>query len=508
LKNQRLITMKMKKLLIANRGEIAIRIARSAKKLGIESYMIKTSKEPSAHYLQYADHIIDFSDRDEVLPDFLDIESILIHALKEKIDAIHPGYGFLAENPYFAQRCADAGILFIGPSPDAIYKMGNKTIAKQLAKKVGVPLLEGSHGTLANVHEALKTAEKIGYPVILKAAAGGGGRGMRIVNAPKEMERNFNSAVAEAEKAFNDPSMFMEKYVRNPRHIEFQVLGDQHGHLIHLGERECSIQRKHQKLIEEAPSFALDPALRQQMAGEALKIAKTVGYYSAGTVEFLLDDQKGFYFMEMNTRIQVEHPVTELITGVDLIEWQIRIAAGEHLTIQQEDVQLKGWAIECRINAEDPQSHFSPSLGTIEKIAFPPEAPHIRVDSGVVDQSVVTPHYDSMLAKLITTGSTREQAIEHMIEALGNTHIMGIKTIIPFHKAVMHHKKFRKGDFTTSFIQEDMDQLWHQEPEEKLFAAFLATVDFQQEVSRDKAMVVDYDKGKQLSPWIINKRMK
>jgi acetyl-CoA carboxylase biotin carboxylase subunit len=500
-------TKQIKRLLIANRGEIAIRIAKTAAAMGIESFMIRTSREPNAHYLTYADKIIDFSDSEEEIPDFLDVEKIIRFAVVEKIEAIHPGYGFLAENPYFAHRCEDEGIIFIGPSPEAIYKMGNKTIARQLARNAGVPLLEGSKGILKSAREAVTLAEKIGYPIILKAAAGGGGRGMRIVNQPDEMERNFNMACAEADKAFNDPSMFMEKYVRNPKHIEFQVLGDKHGNIIHLGERECSVQRKHQKLIEEAPSSALSEVLREKMAEEAVKIASSVSYHSAGTVEFLLDDTGNFYFMEMNTRIQVEHPVTELITGVDLIEWQIRIAAGEKLTLKQQDIRLKGWAMECRINAEDAQSHFSPSLGTIRKIRFP-VGEHIRVDSGVVDNSVVTPYYDSMLAKLITSGQTREEAIDRMVDALNESGVLGIKTLIPFHKAVMLHPKFRAGDFNTSFIQEEMKQLWHEDPDEKLFAAFLATIDYQQEKMYHQSLLVDYTKGKQLSPWIINKRMK
>lgn len=498
---------KIKRLLIANRGEIAVRICDTARKMGIETYLIKTAKEPLAYYLRFGDKIIDFSEDQDELPEFLDIEKIIMAAKEHKIDAIHPGYGFLAENPYFAQRCIDAEIVFVGPSPDAIYKMGNKTIAKQLAKKKGVPLLEGSQGNVGSYKEALRIVEKIGYPVILKAASGGGGRGMRIVHSEKEMERNFSMAIAEAEKAFNDPAVFIEKYVSNPRHIEFQILGDQHGNIIHLGERECSIQRKHQKLVEEAPSVALDEKLREKMAEQAIKIAASVNYYSAGTVEFLLDDTGDFYFMEMNTRIQVEHPVTELVTGIDLIEWQLRIAAGEKLTMKQTDISLNGWAIECRINAEDPQNHFAPSLGTIRKISFP-KGKNIRLDTGVDENSIVTPYYDSMLAKLITTGETRAKALANMLQALNNTKIMGIKTIIPFHKALLHHKKFKKGDFNTSFILVDMKELTHQEPSEKLFAAFLATIDHQQDIMREKTMVVDYDKGKQLSPWIINKRMK
>ncbi|MCG8698731.1 MAG: ATP-grasp domain-containing protein, partial [Bacteroidales bacterium] len=308
--------MKIKNILIANRGEIAIRIARTAKKMGIEIVGIKTAKEPSALYLEHVDRIIDFSEDIEDVPEFLDVDRLINAAKDNNIDAIHPGYGFLSESPYFAQRCDDEGILFIGPSADAIYKMGNKTIAKQIANKHKVPLLRGSQGNLRNAAEAKKIAAQIGYPVILKAASGGGGRGMRIVENEEEIEKNFRLATNEAEKAFNDGSVFVEKYVRNPRHIEFQIFGDQHGNYVHLGERECSVQRKHQKVLEEAPSSALDEDLRKEMGEASIRIAKAVNYHTAGTVEFLLDHDKNYYFMEMNTRIQVEHPVTETITGM------------------------------------------------------------------------------------------------------------------------------------------------------------------------------------------------
>ncbi|MCA1746928.1 MAG: ATP-grasp domain-containing protein, partial [Bacteroidales bacterium] len=318
--------MEIKSILIANRGEIAIRIMRTAKKMGITTYAIKTAKEPNAWYLEEADHLIDFTECLSDTPEFLDIERI-VHAMKEnKIDAVHPGYGFLAENPIFAKRCEEENIIFIGPSSEVIHSMGNKTVAKDLARKSNVPLLRGSKGTLLNADYARRMANIIGYPVILKAAAGGGGRGMRVAKNEAEVERMYHMASNEAAKAFNNPDMFIEKYALKPRHIEFQILADKHGNMVHLGERDCSIQRKHQKLLEESPSPALDDKLRKEMGEAAINIARAAGYYSAGTVEFLLDAERKFYFMEMNTRIQVEHPVTELVTGIDLIEQMIRIA--------------------------------------------------------------------------------------------------------------------------------------------------------------------------------------
>lgn len=499
--------MKIKSLLIANRGEITIRICETAKKLGIKTYGIKTSKEPNAYYLSFLDEIIDFSDDIEDIPEFLDVDRLVNAAKKHKVDAIHPGYGFLAESPYFANRCEEEKILFIGPSADIIYKMGNKTIAKQLAKKYNVPLLQGSQGTVKNPEEAKKVAKTVGYPVILKAAAGGGGRGMRIVEKEDQLEKMFKLATSEAEKAFNDGSVFIEKYVRNPRHIEFQVFGDQHGNYIHLGERECSVQRKHQKLLEEAPSSALDDNLRAKMGESAIRIAKSVKYFTAGTVEFLLDQYGDYYFMEMNTRIQVEHPVTEMVTGLDLIELQIRTAVGEELPIKQEDVKLNGWAIECRINAEDVQAGFSPFLGTVEKIQYP-KSKNIRIDSGISEKSVVTPYFDSMLAKLIVTGEDREKAITNTINALNKFWIKGIKTTIPFHKAVLNNEKFKKGDFNTSFIETEMESLFYKGSEDELLGAFLATFDFVAALETEDSRLVDFEKGKNISPWVLNKRLK
>ncbi len=499
--------MKIHSLLIANRGEIAVRIAESAKKLGIKTFGIKTAKEPNALYLRMVDDVIDFSESFDEIPEFLDVERIIEAIRQCKADAVHPGYGFLAENPYFARRCEEEGIIFIGPSASAINKMGNKTIAKQIAQKHNVPLLQGSQGNVKNPREAADIATRIGYPVILKAAAGGGGRGMRIVEKAVNMEKMFKMAANESEKAFNDSSLFIEKYVRNPRHIEFQILGDRHGNYVHLGERECSIQRKHQKLIEESPSAALDEKLRDEMGLAAIKIAKAVNYYSAGTVEFLLDADRNFFFMEMNTRIQVEHPVTEMVSGVDLIEWQIRIAEGQELNIRQQDVRLNGWAIECRINAEDVQAGFSPNLGIIEKVSFP-KGKNIRIDTGITNYSVITPYFDSMVAKLIVHAETRDKAISAATLALKKVWIRGIKTTIPFCMAVLNNKKFRKGDFNTSFIEKDMDKLFYHEEEDEMLAAYVAAFDFAAELETNRTAKPDFERGRNISPWVLNKRLK
>ena len=499
--------MKIKSILIANRGEIAIRIIRTAKKMGIRTFVIKTAKEPNAWYLDEADEIIDFSECFDDTPEFLDIERIIYQAKQHGVDSIHPGYGFLAENPDFARRCEEEKIVFIGPSHDAIYRMGNKTIAKELAKANNVPLLGGSKGSVADAEEARKIANQVGYPVILKAAAGGGGRGMRVVEREKDVERMFNLATNEAEKAFNNPDVFIEKFVREPRHIEFQILADKHGNVVHLGERECSVQRKHQKLLEESPSPALDDALRKVMGNAAITIAKSVNYYSAGTVEFLLDDQNNFSFMEMNTRIQVEHPVTEMVTGIDLIEQMIRIAEGEKLPFTQKDIKLNGWAIEWRINAEDVQSGFSPSLGTIEKISWP-ESEHIRVDTGVRDGSVITPYYDSMIAKLIIHADDREKALQLSSIAIRKFWIKGTKTTLAFCRAVLQNRNFRKGKFNTSFISKELKIHYHQEPDEEMLAAFFAVYDYAREVHEIEDKPLYVEKGKEIAPWVLNKRLR
>jgi acetyl-CoA carboxylase biotin carboxylase subunit len=456
-------------------------------------------------YLSSADVIYDNTDDATDIPVFLDIEKLVAIALKTKANAIHPGYGFLAENAYFAQKCIDNKIIFIGPSPDAIYKMGNKTIARKIALAGGIPMAMGSEGNLANEEEAIVMAEKIGYPVIIKAASGGGGRGMRIVRKSDEMEKMFNIASKEAEKAFNDPSVFVEKYIENPKHIEFQILGDTKGNVIHLGERECSIQRKHQKLLEEAPSGALDDKLRKKMGTMAVQIAKAVNYHSAGTVEFLLDSEKNFYFMEMNTRIQVEHPVTEIITGIDLIEQQIRVANGEALSFKQEDIKLNGWAIECRINAEDVQAGFAPDPGKIESI-FMPSDPCVRVDTGVQAGSSIVASYDSMIAKLIVKGKDRKEAIKNCKMALDKVWIKGTKTTLPFFRMLVRNPKFLDGNFTTAFI-ENLDKYYLNSEYEEMLAAWLATKLFVEENLNDDSISVDFKHGKEMSPWLLNKRI-
>ena len=500
--------MKIKSLLIANRGEIAIRIIQTARKMGIRTYVIKTAKEPNAWYLEEADDIIDYSGNfEEVIPEFLDIERIIKSAKKRKIDAIHPGYGFLAENPDFARRCKEENIIFVGPSHEVIYRMGNKTIAKDLAKEHGVPLLEGSPGAVNDAEEARKIANKIGYPVILKASAGGGGRGMRVVEKEKDIERMFSLASNEALKAFNNPDVFLERFVREPRHVEFQILADQHGNVVHLGERECSIQRKHQKLVEESPSPAMTPALREKMGKAAIRMAKAVGYYSAGTVEFLLDSDNRFSFMEMNTRIQVEHPVTEMVTGIDLIEQMIRIAEGEKLPFSQKDIKMNGWAIEWRINAEDVQSGFSPSLGTIEKISWPKDE-YIRVDTGVRDGSVITPYYDSMIAKLIVHAETREKVLQLSSQAIRKFWIKGTKTTLAFCRAVLQNSNFRKGNFNTSFLSKELRIHYQNEPDDALLAAFFATYDYAREIHENEEKQINTENGKAIAPWVLKKRLR
>ena len=471
----------IKSILIANRGEIAVRIAKTARKMGIESIGIRTPKEANAFYLSQMDRVLDFPEREKnLVPEFLDIESLVLLAKRNNIDAIHPGYGYLSENAQFAIRCTEEGIVFIGPSPRVIQNMGDKVIAKKIAAKGKVPMLGGSNGSVDTLDEALKVAEEIGFPLIIKASAGGGGRGMRIVRKKSEMKQMYQSASSEALSAFNNADVFIEKYMENPKHIEIQIAADTYGNIIHLGERECSVQRKHQKLLEEAPSPALDEKLRKKMTDAAISLAKEAGYTSLGTVEFLLDNKNNFFFMEMNTRVQVEHPVTEMITGLDLIELQVRIAKGEKLPVTQEDVKLNGWAIECRINAEDVQSDFTPCVGVIKGFHMP-EGEGIRIDKGVIVGSEITPFFDSMIAKLIVHAKDRKTAIEKTLEALNNFQIRGIKTTIPFDKAVLNNEVFQKGNFDTSFIEKDLTSVVHREKDEELFAALFSISHFRKQ---------------------------
>ena len=490
----------IKSILIANRGEIAVRIAKTAKKMGIKVYGVRTSKEPTAYYLSAMDVVLDFPQRDKNgSPEFLDIENLVSLAKDNGISAVHPGYGYLSENAKFAERCIEEGLIFIGPSPRSIQDMGNKVVAKEIAQRSGVPLSSGSDGVVKTLEDAQAAVKQIGLPVIIKACSGGGGRGMRIVRKTSELAQMYNSASGEAAAAFGDKRVFIEKYLENPKHIEVQIVADTHGNVIHLGERECSIQRKHQKLIEEAPSPALNAKLREKITAAAVALAKEAGYVSLGTVEFLLDKKGKFYFMEMNTRIQVEHPVTEMITGLDLVELQIRIANGEKLPVTQQDIKLNGWAIECRINAEDVQSGFSPCTGAISALRLP-YGEGVRVDTGVEAGTKITPFFDSMIAKLIVHAPSRQRAIENMLIALKDFHVRGIKTTIPFDKAVLNDEIFRQGKFDTSFV-EKMDSPVYREKDEELFAALLSMQDY---LRKNKPVI---HKNEIHDPWVLKNKI-
>ncbi|HRG03054.1 MAG: acetyl-CoA carboxylase biotin carboxylase subunit [Bacteroidia bacterium] len=495
----------MKKILIANRNEIAIRIIRSAKQLGLTTCVIHCNREPDALYLEYADEIIYVKEDLTGKPIFLNPEAIVKLALEHQIDMIHPGYGFLSENPDFAALCEANGIIFVGPSPELIRNMGIKTIAKEMAARAEMPLVPGSPGAITDALLAKEFADKIGYPVILKASAGGGGRGMRIVEKPETMERHFKSAHEEALAAFGNGDMFIEKYLVNPKHLEFQILGDKHGNVIHLGERECSLQRKHQKIVEEAPSASISDENRVKMGELAVKFAKSIGYYSAGTIEFILDEDGEYYFMEMNTRIQVEHPVTEMITGTDLIAWQIRIALGETLTLKQEDIQFNGWAIECRVNTEDPQNRFSPQTGFIEKIHFP-HGDHIRIETGVKDFSVVTPYFDSMIAKIIVHGENREDCIRKTLTALNDFSISGLKTTVPFCKTVLRSKEFVEATYTTRWVDTVFAPEMLESEDEAMMAALAATISYAKEYLQYSSESPMF-KSESLNVWVLNKRI-
>ena len=416
----------VEKVLIANRGEIALRIVRSCRELGIATVAVFSTVDKKALHVQLADEAVCVGDSLSN-KSYLNIPNILAAATSRGVDAIHPGYGFLAENDKFAEMCNDHGITFIGPSPNAIRSMGDKSTAKETMERVGVPTVPGSKGLLSSVEEAYEMAKEIGYPVIIKATAGGGGRGMRLVENKANLEKMFKAAQGEAEAAFGNDGLYMEKFIKKPRHVEIQILADRLGNVVHLGERDCSVQRRHQKLLEESPSPAINHSLRKKMGNAAIAAAKSISYEGAGTVEFLVDDDNNFYFMEMNTRIQVEHPVTEMVTGVDLIAEQIKIAGGENLEFTQDDIQLNGHAIECRINAEDPSHNFRPSPGKITGW-LPPGGPGVRVDSHVYTGYEIPPFYDSLIGKLIVWGKDRNTAIKRMNRALNECAVTGCST--------------------------------------------------------------------------------
>ncbi len=462
----------IRSILIANRGEIAIRIMKTARRMGIKTWAFQTPQEANACYLSFADEIIYLPEQNTGKMIFLDIETIIQHAKEKGIEAIHPGYGFLSENSELPKRCKEEGILFIGPSEESIQRMGDKNEAKKLAVAAGIPVIQGSDVPIGSLTEAILIANKTGYPLILKALAGGGGKGMRVAHSERELRQLFPITVNEALNAFGNGTMLIEKYIEQPRHIEVQVLADQHGNAIHLFERECSVQRNHQKLLEEAPSVALSAELRDTMTACALTLCRNSNYYTLGTVEFLLDKQGNFYFLEMNTRIQVEHPVTEAVTGLDLVELQIITAAGEKLPLCQNDVKCHGWAFEFRVNAEDVQAGFAPNFGIIDEFSFP-VSPFLRVDSGFTAGSVMPALFDSLVAKFIVSGANREEVLCHARQILKRTKIKGIKTTIPFFLAALNNPGFSSGDYNTSFVS-GLNQLYYQEKNEERAAAMIA----------------------------------
>ncbi len=448
--------MGFSKILIANRGEIALRILRTCEEMGIATVAVHSTVDKHALHVQLADEAVCIGPPTSS-KSYLNIPNIISAALTRNAAAIHPGYGFLAENARFAEICADHQITFIGPSPAAMRAMGDKSTAKETMQRVKVPTVPGSVGLLADDREALAIAREIGYPVMIKATAGGGGRGMRLVKEPSELPKLFSAAQGEADAAFGNPGVYLEKFIEKPRHIEIQILADNYGNVIHLGERDCSIQRRHQKLLEEAPSPALSQKLRDQMGHAAIAAAKSINYTGAGTVEFLLDKSGKFYFMEMNTRIQVEHTVTEMITGLDLIAEQIRIAQGEKLQIKQNQVILNGHAIECRINAEDPDRNFRPHPGRITGF-LPPGGPGVRMDSHVYTDYEIPAYYDSLIGKLIVWGRDRPSAIRRMKRALRECAITGVPTTLSFHQKILDSPEFLSGEVYTNFVEQFMGQ--------------------------------------------------
>ncbi len=446
----------IKRLLIANRGEIALRIIRACKELGIRSIAVYSEADVQSLHVQLADEAICIGPAPSP-QSYLKIDRIISAAEIADADAIHPGYGFLAENAHFAEVCESCKIKFVGPSPEAIRLMGDKNMARQQAVKAGVPVTPGSDGIVETEADALKVAKTIGYPVIIKAVAGGGGRGMRIAHNEVTLVKGFHSARTEADKAFGNPAVYIEKFVQNPRHIEFQLMADSQGNAVHLGERDCSVQRRNQKIIEECPSPIMTKELRKEMGDASLRLAKAVGYENAGTIEYLVDDEGNFYFMEMNTRIQVEHPITEEVYGVDLVKQQLRIASGSPLSHHVMHAAPRHHSIECRINAEDPEANFMPCPGTIN-LYYAPGGRGVRIDSHAYAGYPIPPNYDSMIAKLIVHASTREQAIARMSRALGEYMITGVKTTIPFQKEILRHRDFIAGKYDTGFVEKVLSE--------------------------------------------------
>lgn len=439
------------KILIANRGEIALRIIRACKEMGIGTIAVFSDADAESLHVKYADEAVNIGPPLS-RKSYLNIEAVIDSARQSGAAAVHPGYGFLSENPEFARACEENDLVFIGPSADSIALAGNKSAAREHFQKLGIPIIRGSDGVVTSVDDASAIAAAIGYPVIIKASGGGGGRGMRIAHDAGELTRAFSTASGEARAAFGNPDLYIEKYVDKPRHIEVQILADTHGNCIHLCERECSIQKRYQKLIEEAPSPYIDNRLREEMGAAAIRLARSINYTNAGTMEFLVDKYKQYYFMEVNARVQVEHPVTEMITGIDIVQQQIRIAAGKPLTIRQADVGIRGWSIECRINAADPENDFMPSPGEITSLILP-SGPGVRMDTHIHSGYVVTPFYDSLIGKLVVWAEDRERAIRRMDRALAEFEVEGIQVTVPFHRRVMADPDYISGNIDTHFLE-------------------------------------------------------
>ena len=444
----------MNKILIANRGEIAVRIIRACKEMNIKTVAVYSEIDKDALHTRLADEAICIGPANSI-KSYLNVKNIIEAAIITKADSIHPGFGFLSENAQFAKICEESNIKFIGPKSNVIDLLGNKSKAKEMMKKEGVPVIPGSDGSIKDLKQAILVCEKIGYPVLLKAAAGGGGKGIRVVNSFEELETNYNIVKQEAKNSFNDDEIYIEKYIKEPRHVEIQIMADEYGNIVHLGERDCSIQRNHQKIVEETPSTIIDEKLRNKMGNVAIKAAKAAGYTSLGTVEFLVDSDKNFYFMEMNTRIQVEHPITEMRTGIDMVKEQIKIAAGEKLKFKQKEIEFRGHSIECRINAENPNKNFMPSPGKINEINLP-GGNGIRIDTAIYNGYTIPSNYDSMIAKIITFGVNRNEAISKMKRALEELVIDGINTNRDFLFEIIKNPNFIRGNFDTSFIEKEI----------------------------------------------------
>jgi len=491
-----------KKILVANRGEIAVRVLRACREMGIKSITVFSDADRTALHTRYADEVY-YLGPSPATESYLRIEKIIEIAKKSGAEAIHPGYGFLAENTEFALACEENNIIFIGPNSKAIELLGDKIVSKITMVRAGIPVIPGSDGAIKKEDEALKIIEKIGLPVLIKAAGGGGGKGMRVVRDKNELIPAMKQAAGEAKSAFGNPTIFIEKFLDSPRHIEFQILADNYVNVIHLCERECSVQRRHQKLIEESPSAIMTPELRKKMGEAAIKAVKASGYNNAGTVEFMVDKDRNFYFLEMNTRLQVEHPVTEMVTGIDIVKEQFKIASGEKLSLRQEDIKLTGSAIECRISAEDPENNFAPSTGKIIEL-IDPGGPGVRVESGIYEGFEVPIYYDPLIAKLLVWAPTRREAIERMKRALSEYQIRGIKTSIPFHQLVMDNSKFIVGDYDTTFIDKILGKIEYKKQNYEI-AAIAAVI--AKTLQEEKSTSVSAKSSQStISPWKLAAR--